>query len=75
MTNVVSGLMRSAAKDIEIGGYQVPKGTTLYLPLTHVAMTDPRWIDDEPEKFKPERMMTAEGQKPGAQMPFGHGPR
>eukprot|EP00878_Enallax_costatus_P002591 GHUV01002773.1.p1 GENE.GHUV01002773.1~~GHUV01002773.1.p1 ORF type:complete len:523 (+),score=179.47 GHUV01002773.1:316-1884(+) len=75
LNNVVAGLMRKAAKDIEIGGYQIPEGTTLYLPLTHVALNDPRWVDDEPQTFKPERMMTPEGLKPGAQMPFGHGPR
>lgn len=75
LNNVVSGLMRKAAEDIEIGGYQVPAGTTLYLPLTHVALNDPRWVDDAPELFRPERMLTPEGMKPGALMPFGHGPR
>uniref|UniRef100_A0A383WDQ0 Cytochrome P450 n=1 Tax=Tetradesmus obliquus TaxID=3088 RepID=A0A383WDQ0_TETOB len=73
--NVVSGLMRQAAKDFELGGYSVPKGTVLYLPVTHVGLQDPRFLEQHPEAYAPERFMTPEGQKPGAQMPFGHGPR
>lgn len=52
-----------------------PQGTLLLLPLTHMALTDERFASDDPAAFRPERMMTAEGMKPGAQMPFGHGPR
>lgn len=43
--------------------------------LLHAANNDPRWVNDDPHAFRPERMMTAEGQKSGWQMPFGHGPR
>ncbi|KAF6258855.1 cytochrome P450 [Scenedesmus sp. NREL 46B-D3] len=75
LNNVVAGLMRQAAKDFEMGGYRVPEGTVLYLPLTHLALNDPRWLQQQPEAFVPERMMTPEGMKQGGQMPFGHGPR
>lgn len=67
--------MRKAAKDFQLGDYRVPEGTPLLLPLTHLALNDPRFADDEPAAFKPERMLTPEGLKPGALMPFGHGPR
>jgi cytochrome P450 len=53
----------------------VPEGTILYLPLTHVALNDPRFVEQQPEAFIPERMLTPEGMKQGAQIPFGHGPR
>jgi hypothetical protein len=54
---------------------RVPEGTILYLPLTHVALNDPRFVEQQPEAFIPERMLTPEGMKQGAQIPFGHGPR
>lgn len=43
--------------------------------LLNLSATDPRWTEDEPQLFKPERMMTPEGQKRGWLMPFGYGPR
>jgi hypothetical protein len=55
--------------------FRVPAGTVLYLPLTHLALSDPRFAQQHPEAFLPERMMTPEGLKQGAQIPFGHGPR
>lgn len=65
-----------ASKDFELDGYLVPKGTVLLLPLTYLALSDERWADEgDARAFRPERMLTAEGMKPGAQMPFGHGPR
>jgi hypothetical protein len=31
--------------------------------------------EQDPSRFHPARMMTEEGKQPGAQMPFGSGPR
>ncbi|WIA10314.1 hypothetical protein OEZ85_010506 [Tetradesmus obliquus] len=75
LRNVVPGLHRVAARDIELGGYAVPAGTMLYSPLHLLNKSDPRWAGDDVEAFRPERMMTAEGQKGGWQLSFGHGPR
>ncbi|KAF8055110.1 CYP716B1 [Scenedesmus sp. PABB004] len=80
LNNVVVGLMRSAAKDFELGGYRVPAGSTLYLALSDVALRDARWADDDPAAFRPARMLTPEGQRPGALMrerapPCGAAPR
>lgn len=73
--NVVPELVREAAQDIELEGYAVSQGTTLYLPLHTVIANDPRWLQDEPDVFRPERMLTPQGKKPGDQMSFGYGPR
>ncbi|KAI8464385.1 MAG: cytochrome P450 [Monoraphidium minutum] len=73
--NVVAGLSRRAERDFEMGGFRIPAGANLVLPLTYISLADGRWVDDAPEAFRPERMLTPEGLKPGAQMPFGHGPR
>jgi cytochrome P450 len=43
--------------------------------FSHMSINDPRWVNDAPQQFKPERMLTPAGQKPGWQMPFGYGPR
>ncbi|WIA32262.1 hypothetical protein OEZ86_003108 [Tetradesmus obliquus] len=76
---VVAGLFRVAAKDIDMGGYMVPKDTPILLPLHHLAVNDARWAgqtgQEDPASFHPERMLTEEGRQPGAQMPFGSGPR
>jgi cytochrome P450 len=55
--------------------YVVAEGQYLTSLLTHVASTDPRWSPEDAQQFRPERMLTPEGQKPGALLPFGHGPR
>lgn len=76
---VVVGLMRTAVRDFDLGGYRVPAGKWLLLPLKWLASRDARWVDAEgglaPDRFCPERMLTPEGLKPGDLMPFGHGPR
>lgn len=72
---VVGSLHRVAAKDFELAGYHVPKGKLLMLPLQYLAAHDPRFEGDSPGTFRPERMLTAEAQKKGDQMPFGYGPR
>jgi hypothetical protein len=72
---VVTGLQRVAAKDFQLSGYKVPKGKLLMLPLKYVGAHDARFEQDNPDVFMPERMLTAEAQKKGDQMPFGYGPR
>lgn len=55
------------------------QGTYLWNALHHTAVTDERWATAtgplDPSLFNPERMLGEEGQKPGAQLPFGYGPR
>lgn len=76
---VVAGLFRIAVQDFDMGGYQVQQGTPVLAPFDYLAAHDERWIgqrdDLHPSVFNPDRMMTEEGSRTGAQMPFGHGPR
>jgi cytochrome P450 len=66
---------REAIVDCEIGGYRVPRGTTI-LMSQWVVQRDPRFFD-KPELFSPERW--SEGLLASlpkyAYFPFGGGPR
>ena len=66
---------REALEDCEIGGYRVPRGTTIFMPQW-VVHRDPRFFAD-PESFRPERWTAAfQKQLPKfAYFPFGGGPR
>ena len=71
----VTDVSREATKDCEIGGYFIPKGTTL-IPSQWVMHRDPRYFPD-PEVFNPERWADdLEKRLPrGVYFPFGDGPR
>jgi cytochrome P450 len=68
-------LGREAVEPVEIGGYRVPKGTTLWMSQW-VIHRDPRWFD-EPEAFRPDRWAggLAKRLPRYAYFPFGGGPR
>jgi cytochrome P450 len=66
---------RQAVRDVEIRGYPLPQGTTVFMSQW-VMHRDPRFYD-EPEAFRPERW-TAEAERrlpKFAYLPFGGGPR
>ncbi len=66
---------REAAEPIELGGYLVDRGTTLFLAACAI-QRDPRWFD-EPDAFRPERWAGGFQQRIPryAYFPFGGGPR
>jgi cytochrome P450 len=68
-------LGREPTEPVELGGYRVAKGTTIFM-TAYVIHRDPRWYDD-PDAFHPERW--ADGllhRIPRyAYFPFGGGPR
>ncbi len=66
---------REATEPTEVGGYAVPKGTTLWMSQW-VIQRDPRWFDD-PEAFRPERWADGLAKRLHryAYFPFGGGPR
>lgn len=59
--------------DVKLNGYHIPTGAQI-IPLQHFVHNDPN-LWDEPESFKPERFITAEGtvKKPDCFLPFGVG--
>jgi hypothetical protein len=52
LSNVVSSLAVEAAQDLQLGEYAVPAGTAMSIPFIQLAKNDPRWLNDEPEKFR-----------------------
>jgi cytochrome P450 len=68
-------LGREAIEPVELGGYRISRGTTVFL-TAFVIHRDPRWYDD-PEAFRPERWADGLIQRIPryAYFPFGGGPR
>ena len=66
---------REAIEPVELGGYRIPAGTTVFMPQW-VIHRDGRWFDD-PEAFRPERWADGLMQRIHryAYFPFGGGPR
>ncbi len=66
---------RVAAEDLNLGGYNIPRGSHVF-PVPYNIHHDPRWYSDpetfDPERFTPERF---EELPPCAWIPFGAGPR
>lgn len=69
------GVVREALNDCEIGGYLIPKGSTVAM-FQWVVHRDPRFFDD-PDAFRPDRWShgLAERLPKFAYFPFGGGPR
>ncbi|KAG1665875.1 hypothetical protein FOA52_005364 [Chlamydomonas sp. UWO 241] len=71
--------IRETDKDVDIGGYHVPRGTGVWMPILSLHTAEHLW--DEPLAFKPERWTEKEGEggisakAAAAFMPFGTGPR
>ena len=74
-TLVTLNLFHTTAKDVEIRGYKIPKGTLITHHITTV-MKDERYFKD-PEVFNPERFLDKNGKffSPPELMPFGIGKR
>ncbi|WP_459192700.1 cytochrome P450 [Halosimplex sp. J119] len=68
-------VFREPTRDVEIGGYEIPEGSTISMPQW-VVQRDERWYDD-PDTFRPERWTDdfREGLPEYAYFPFGGGPR
>ncbi|EFN88284.1 cytochrome P450 18a1 [Harpegnathos saltator] len=69
------GTTHATLRDVTLGGYHIPAGSQVVPLLYAVHMNPELW--DEPEAFRPERFLTAEGKvhKPECFMPFGVGRR
>ncbi|XP_030290316.1 cytochrome P450 2J6-like [Sparus aurata] len=67
--------LRMAAKDTTLGGYFIPKGTTLVPNLTSVLFDKNEW--ETPDNFNPGHFLDAEGKfvKKEALLPFSAGKR
>src|SRR5262249_40472922 len=68
-------LGREAIEPVELGGYPIARGTTVFMTAS-VIHRDPRWYDD-PDAFQPERWTDGLVQRIPryAYFPFGGGPR
>ena len=66
---------REALRDLELGGYRVPRGATVFMSQW-VSHRDPRYFAD-PEKFQPERWEDGLAKRLPKYVyyPFGGGPR
>ncbi|MFD9949005.1 cytochrome P450 [Nonomuraea sp. NPDC059023] len=66
---------RETTEHLTLGGYDLPAGTTVFVPIWAVHMNPRVWTDPErfdPDRFAPERMP----ERPRlAYIPFGFGPR
>src|SRR5690606_36733017 len=73
---VVFALGRQAIEDVEIGGYRIPKGSSVGV-FPFVTHRDPRWWRDDADQFNPERFThEREAQlRKHAYIPFSAGPR
>jgi cytochrome P450 len=68
-------LGRSANEDLELGGFQIPKGSMIFVSIYHMHR-DPRFWK-APDSFRPERFLNGESEDvpKHAYLPFSGGPR
>jgi cytochrome P450 len=68
-------ITRTALRDFEMGGFLIPAGTVLFVPIYAVHRHASIW--NQPEVFDPERFApeAAKSRHRFAYMPFGAGPR
>ena len=68
-------LSRRASTDFKIGGYEIPKGVSLVIPVWSIHRC-PEYYPD-PNDFKPERysIESKAGRSPYLYLPFSGGPR
>ncbi len=64
---------REPTRDVELGGYEIPEGTTLVLPQWAVHRDPEIW--DAPGEFRPDRFAGDPDRPEYAHFPFGGGPR
>ncbi|XP_069346726.1 cytochrome P450 2D17-like isoform X1 [Eulemur rufifrons] len=69
------GVPHMTSRDIEVQGFLIPKGTTLFTNLSSVLKDEAVW--EKPFRFHPEHFLDAQGRfvKPEAFMPFSAGRR
>jgi cytochrome P450 len=67
---------REATTDLELGGYRVKRGDTIFMSQW-VSHRDPRYFGPDPESFRPERWLDGLAKRipKYAYFPFGGGPR
>ncbi|XP_070573918.1 steroid 17-alpha-hydroxylase/17,20 lyase-like [Ptychodera flava] len=68
--------IHAALQDTSVGGYKIPKGTSIWLNLWSLHMDERQW--KEPEEFRPERFLDEDGKalpKPESFLPFSAGRR
>ncbi|XP_049837550.1 cytochrome P450 4C1-like isoform X2 [Schistocerca gregaria] len=71
----VPGVSRRVTKEIEVGGYTVPEGCTIFLNIRQTHRDPDQWPNPEffdPDNFLPDRV---QGRHPYAYVPFSAGPR
>jgi cytochrome P450 len=66
-------LGREALRDVEIDGWRIRKGATVF--VSQLVLHRSAQFFDEPERFKPERWLNATAHEPLAYLPFGGGSR
>uniref|UniRef100_A0A8C5VP89 Cytochrome P450 2D6 n=1 Tax=Microcebus murinus TaxID=30608 RepID=A0A8C5VP89_MICMU len=69
------GVPHMTSRDIEVKGFLIPKGTTLFINLSSVLKDEAVW--EKPFRFHPEHFLDSQGRfvKPEAFLPFSAGRR
>ncbi|GMT22708.1 hypothetical protein PFISCL1PPCAC_14005, partial [Pristionchus fissidentatus] len=55
-----TNVQRMALRDVEVGGYKIPKGAWVNGDIHYVMANDPLFVN--PEEFRPERYLSEDGQ-------------